>query len=130
MTNEVSWMLELSLQPGREKDFRALMNEMVEATRASEPGTLNYEWSLSADGATGHIYERYTDSAAVMIHAAAFGGKFAGRFLEILQPTRMVVYGTPSQEVKDALADFAPVYMQPVGGFSRSGREEAESSLG
>lgn len=119
MSNEVSWMLELSVQPGREKDFQPLMIEMVEATRANEPGTLNYEWSLSSDGATCHIYERYADSAAVMIHAAAFGGKFAGRFLEILKPTRMVVYGEPSKEVKDGLADFAPVYMQPAGGFSR-----------
>jgi hypothetical protein len=45
--------------------------------------------------------------------------KYAGRFLEILKPVRSVVYGSPSQEVKDVLADFNPVYMRPVGGFSR-----------
>jgi hypothetical protein len=37
----------------------------------------------------------------------------------VFKPTRFVVYGSPSQEVKDALADFNPVYMQPAGGFSR-----------
>ena len=119
MATEVSWMLELNIQPGREKDFRVLMNEMVTATRANEAGTLNYEWSTSADGSVCHIFERYVDSAAAMIHLAAFGEKFASRFLEMLQPVRFVVYGSPSQEVKDALAGFKAVYMQPVGGFRR-----------
>lgn len=119
MTTDISWMLELNVQPGREKEFRSLMEEMVRATRANEAGTLNYEWSTSADGRVCHIFERYIDSAAVLKHLATFGEKFAGRFLEILQPVRFIVYGSPSQEVKDALAGFNPVYTQPVGGFSR-----------
>ena len=119
MATDVSWMLELNVQRGREKDFTVLMNEMVTATRANEAGTLNYEWSTSADGCVCHIFERYVDSAAVMTHLATFGEKFAGRFLEVLKPVRFVVYGSPSQDVKDALAGFNPVYMQPVGGFSR-----------
>jgi hypothetical protein len=36
-----------------------------------------------------------------------------------LKPTRIVVYGTPSVEVKDALAAFNPVYMGPLGGFRK-----------
>lgn len=119
MATEVSWILEVSVQPGRERDFRPLMNEMVASTRAHEPGTLNYEWSTSGDGSACHIYERYVDSAAVMTHLATFDEKFAGRFLDLFKPTRFVVYGSPSQEVKDALADFNPLYMQPAGGFSR-----------
>jgi quinol monooxygenase YgiN len=112
-------MLELHVQPGREKDFRVLMEEMVGATQANESGTLNYEWSRSADGKVCHIYERYVDSAAVMTHLGTFGERFAGRFLELLKPVRFVVYGSPSTEVKDALAGFNPIYMQAVGGFSR-----------
>ncbi len=119
MATDISWVLELSVQPGRDRDFKALMEEMVAATRANEPGTLNYEWSTSSDGSACHIYERYGDSSAVMIHLVAFDMKFAGRFLELFKPVRFVVYGSPSQEVKNALADFNPVYMQQVGGFSR-----------
>ena len=119
MATDVSWIVELNLQPAREKEFTALMNEMVTATRANEAGTVNYEWSMSADGVVCHIFERYVDSDAVMTHLGAFGEKFAGRFLDILKPVRFVVYGSPSQQVKDALAAFNPVYMQPVGGFSR-----------
>lgn len=119
MATDVSWMLELNVKPGSEKDFRILVDEMVTATRTNESGTLNYEWSLSADGSVCHLYERYVDSAAVMTHLATFGAKFASRFLEVLKPVRFTAYGAPSQEVKDALAAFKPVYMKPVGGFSR-----------
>jgi quinol monooxygenase YgiN len=119
MSSNVYWMLELEIQSGREKDFRALMEEMVGATKKNENGALNYEWSTSADGKACHIFERYVDSAAVMTHLGTFGQKFAGRFLELLKPARFVVYGSPSAEVKNALAGFNPVYMQGVGGFSR-----------
>ena len=119
MKGDVSWVLELDLQAGRESDFRALMAEMIAATQANEPGTLNYEWSTSADGQRCHIYERYADSAAVMTHLGTFGEKFAARFLEVLKPARFVVYGTPSAAVRNALAGFNPVYMEGAGGFSR-----------
>jgi quinol monooxygenase YgiN len=119
MSNHVSWMLELDLEAGRESDFRDLMAEMVDATKANEAGTLDYQWSTSADGGRCHIFERYVDSAAVLTHLGTFGEKFAGRFLEILKPVRFVVYGSPSTAVQDALAGFKPVYMHAVGGFSR-----------
>lgn len=119
MNSNVYWILELDVQAGRENDFRVLMAEMVSATQANEPGTLNYEWSTNADGKLCHIYERYADSAAAMTHLGTFGEKFASRFLKILKPVRFVVYGSPSTAVKDALAGFNPIYMQGVGGFSR-----------
>jgi quinol monooxygenase YgiN len=119
MNSNVYWMLEMEVQAGRENDFRTLMTEMVNATQENETGTLNYEWATSADGKVCHLYERYADSVAVMIHLSTFGDKFAARFLEALKPVRFVVYGSPSQEVKNALAGFNPFYVQPVGGFSR-----------
>jgi hypothetical protein len=54
-----------------------------------------------------------------MTHLEWFGANCAARFMEMVTPTRFVVYGTPSQQVKDALAAFSPVYMVPFGGFSR-----------
>jgi quinol monooxygenase YgiN len=119
MSNHVSWMLELEVQPGRENDFRTLMAEMVQATQANEPGALDYQWSTSADGKLCHLFERYADSAAALTHLGTFGTKFAARFMEVLKPTRFVVYGSPNASVKEALAGFNPVYMQAVAGFSR-----------
>jgi quinol monooxygenase YgiN len=119
MDPRVSWLLELEIQAGRESEFQNLMAEMVAATEANEPGTLDYAWSASADGARCHIFERYADSSAVLTHLDAFGDKFAKRFLDILKPVRFVVYGSPSAAAREALAGFSPVYMRPLGGFSR-----------
>lgn len=119
MSKQVSWVLELTIKAGRQADFRALAAEMSTATKASEPGTLSYEWGVSADGATCHLYERYTDSDATLVHLKNFGEKFAARFMELLTPTRFTIYGHPNDAVRSALAPFAPVYFESVGGFTR-----------
>ncbi len=119
MSDHVYWVLELVVKSGEADNFKALMNEMVETTRANEPDTLNYEWTLSADGATCHIYERYADSAATMTHLASFGANFADRFLAAVEPTRFTVYGNPSAEVREALGAFGAAYMTPAAGFAR-----------
>ena len=119
MSGHIAWLLELDVQPGKENDFQSLMAEMVQATNADEPGTIAYEWSTSEDGKQCHIYERYADSAAVMAHLGNFGSKFAERFLAALKPVRFVVYGSPSEDVREALAGFGPVYMDSADGFVR-----------
>ena len=119
MATDVSWTLELDVQQGREEELSALMEEMVSATQENEAGTLDYQWSASEDGTAYHVFERYVDSTAVLIHLATFGERFAGRFMEVFAPVRFVVYGSPSQEVKDALVAFNPTFMKTVGGFSR-----------
>jgi quinol monooxygenase YgiN len=119
MNENVYWVLELAVQPGRLNDFRNLMQKMVTAARTGEPGTLNYEWNISDDGAVCHIYVRYENSAAVMRHMAAFGTKFTDRFMALVRITRMVVYGAAGADVKAALAPYGPVYLAPFGGFKR-----------
>jgi quinol monooxygenase YgiN len=119
MSDNVYWLLELAIKPGEFDNFEALMKEMVEATQANEPNTLNYEWSISDDRQSCHIYERYVDSAATMTYLGTFGEKFAERFMAALEPTRFLVYGTPNNEVKAALSGFGPVFRAPFGGFAR-----------
>ena len=116
---EIHWVFELAINPGRFEDLKTLMAEMVEATQRNEVGALNYEFAISDDRQVCHAYERYQDSAATMTHLESFGANFAVRFMEVVKPTRLVVYGTPSAQVKDALAGLSPVYMAPFGGFRR-----------
>jgi quinol monooxygenase YgiN len=119
MSNIVYLVLELAIKPAELNNVKALMNEMVKATQDNEPNTLNYEWFISKDNKTCHLYERYADSAAVMMHLETFGQKFAKRFMAALEKTRFTVYGNPSDEVIKALSGFGPVFMSPIGGFSR-----------
>ena len=119
MNNHVVWTLDMQVAPGRQADLRALMHEMAAATEANEPGTLDYEWSLSEDGTTCHLFERYVDCAAAEIHMATFGEKYAGRFMELLTPTRVILYGRPNAAIRDGLASVGAVYFPPAAGFSR-----------
>lgn len=78
---------------------------MVEST-LTEPGALNYEWSMSHDESVIHWYEQCADSGAVLAHLSTFGETFAERFLAAVDPTRFVVYGDPSDQAKAALDAF------------------------
>ncbi len=118
MSANVSWNFRLSIREGQFDNFNTLMTEMVESTQA-ESGTLVYEWFLSEDKTTCHIYERYAESDSVMVHLGNFGSKFAARFLEYLEPTSLTVYGDPTDQVRGALEGLGPVYLGLVGGFTR-----------
>jgi quinol monooxygenase YgiN len=118
MTENVYWVIEVDIKPGRFEEFKTLAATVVEATQKNEVGTLNYEWAISDDQKSCHVYERYQNSAAVMVHLKSFGEHFAKRFAELGTTTRFVVYGAPSAEVKNALGANV-VYMAPLMGFSR-----------
>jgi quinol monooxygenase YgiN len=119
MSDAVSWVLELNVKDGQLDAFKALAQEMSEATQADEPGATHYEWYIDEDGKTIHVFERYADSATTMIHLGNFGAKFAERFLACVDPTRMMVYGDPSAEVRGALAGFGAAHMTKFAGFTR-----------
>ena len=118
MSETVSWLLELAVKPGQLESFRTLMEEMVESTK-EESGTLAYEWFVDDAGQAVHIYERYTDSGAALVHGETFGQRFAERFLACADPTNLSIYGTPSEELKAGLAGFSPSYLGPFGGFAQ-----------
>ena len=119
MSDVVHWVLAVNIKDGEYATFEALMGDMVTATQADEPGALAYEWYVSADKTSCHVYERYADSAAVMVHLGNFGAKFGARFMEILTPTSFLVYGPASDEVRGALGPMGAVHMDEVGGFAR-----------
>jgi quinol monooxygenase YgiN len=118
MDKQVSWIIELAVKPGQLENFRGLMNEMVESTEP-EPDTLSYDWFVSDDGSTVHIYERYADSDALVAHITGFKRKFAERFMTMVDATRFVVYGEPNKAARDEMEPFGPEYLGTFGGFVR-----------
>jgi len=119
MSEHVYWILETEVNDGKLQDLKELMVEMSEATKADEPGALNYEWSLSADEKTCHIFERYENSDATMVHMGNFGSKFAKRLMSIVKPTGCTIYGNPDERVLKAMAPLGTVQLASVAGFSR-----------
>ncbi len=76
METSVAWLVECAVKPGQLDTFKTLMEEMVAGT-SEEPGTRNYEWYISEDGSTVHIWEKYADSAATLTHVK--GSERSGR---------------------------------------------------
>jgi len=118
MDEPVSWVVEAAVRPGRLEALRALMEELVAAAEA-EPGTLGYEWYISEDGGTVHVYEHYADSEATLVHNRAFAKRWAARFLEAVEPTRFTVYGEPNAAARAVLDGLGATYLRRWGGFSR-----------
>ena len=118
MKDHVSWVIELAVKPGRLDSFKQLMDEMVTGT-SEEPETLNYEWYISGDDGTVHIFEKYANSEAMIVHVNGFMEKWAARFMECVDPTRFIVYGDPSPAARELLAPFRGTYLAPWGGFAR-----------
>ena len=117
-TENIYWVIELAINPGRFEDLKTLVAELFEANR-NKVGFLTYEVAISDDRQVCHIYERFQDSDAFLAHLQLFNANFAARFFEILKLTRLVIYGEPSVQVREALAEANPVYMAPLGGFRK-----------
>ncbi|MGD2071829.1 MAG: antibiotic biosynthesis monooxygenase [Gemmatimonadota bacterium] len=116
MSDVVSRTLPLAVREGRLEDCRSLMHEMVESTRA-EDGALANEWYLTEDGTECELYERYADSPAVLANLGTFRDRFAERFLSCVAPTRLHVYGDPTQEARAVLDGLGAAYLGWFGGF-------------
>ena len=115
-TDDISWTLTLELAEGQDDAFNALMAEMVGASK-NEVGAKSYEWQRS--GSTVHTNERYETNDDAGIHLGNFGENFAERFLAILSPTELDVYGPAAGGVREGLAGFGATFYDQVGGFDR-----------
>ena len=114
MSDQISWHVELAVKPGQIANFRALTTEMVESTRPVA-GVLNYERFVSADGNFVHVYERYKDSDTAVAHLQRFTKNFSGRFMTMVERTHFIVFGNPSDGLRELLDQFGATYLTPFG---------------
>lgn len=119
MNDHVFWILEADIKAGQLDKLKALMREMVEGTQRDEPGALDYEWFIADDGKSLHLYERYADPDAVMVHRGNFAQRYRERFLTCVTITKMTLYGNLNSEIRAAFAPSNPVYMSMADGFAR-----------
>lgn len=119
MSDNIFLVVEVAIKAGEFDNFKVVLKDMVDATQADEPNTLNYEWFISEDKKNCHICERYADSAALMVHMKNLGEKFMGRLLATADLTQVMAYGNASVEVKEVLRGFGAVHLTLIDGFAR-----------
>ena len=118
MSDAVSWAVEVSIKSGQLDNFKALTEELVQWAR-TDPGTLAYEWFLSEDSSSCHIYERYASSAVALTHVNTFLERFAERFMNTVDFKGMTVCGAVSEELKGVMGGFGAAFMSQLNGFTR-----------
>ena len=120
MTEQVVRLtVDLTLKEGQLETFNALARTMTEIS-GSEPGTLAYEWFVSADGRQFRLVETYANAAAIEAH-------FMGPAVQVhvpnligcATPTRMEIYGNPGPKVTEMVAGFGAQIFQYSLGIGR-----------
>jgi quinol monooxygenase YgiN len=99
-------------------NFRQVAARVIAAV-AQEPGTLMYEWSLRPDQKTFDAVELYQNSDAAIAHVKHVLSEFGKDLGQVQKEIGLVVYGSPNEQAKQALAGLNPVYETPIDGFIR-----------
>lgn len=119
MANSEIWYLgEYSVADGKSEVFENLIRGGVDLEKAQGADVLHYDFYR--DDATGKYLaiELFATSAAVLSHLERTG-ELIGKILEVAELTRFEIFGTPSQELQEAMAAFGARFASPVVGFSR-----------
>ena len=119
MSKNVHWIIEAAVKEGKLEDLKSLITEMVEATKANEPGAINYNWNFNDDESYLYLYERYADSEAALVHMGNFVKNFAGRFMGCLDIKKFVAFGDVNDQMRKALGGAGARVMTDHAGFDR-----------
>jgi quinol monooxygenase YgiN len=114
------WIIELSINEGKQYEFQKLAKEMSNMVRCTELGTRNYEWFLSENGNKCLVIETYDSSNSALVHVRGEAiNKIFPEVLKVAKITRFEICGKPSKELVDELADDKVGLYKLVTGFSR-----------
>ncbi|MCV0425435.1 MAG: hypothetical protein K5905_08170 [Roseibium sp.] len=118
-SEEVSWIFSVTIKEGEAANLKKLVNEISKSSKANEPNTLSYHWYISEDHMRGEVHEHYGNSEAALEHLSTFNAEYADRIMTMIKPEGMIVFGNPSNVLRQELAGANPVFMRSVAGFSR-----------
>jgi quinol monooxygenase YgiN len=123
MTQEqIELTVEFTIEDGKLEEFEKLVQELVNAVRDSEQGTMRYQWYLSDKDKTKCVVsELYKDSDAALAHINGKGVEsiLVPKIFPIAKMTRFEVYGNPSKELQEELAKLDSNNYNHLTGFTR-----------
>ncbi len=118
-TDRIRLLVAFDIHEGKFSEFEAIAKQMI-AVSEKEPGTIAYNFVLSADRKRSRLVEGYRDAAALATH---FQGpavqQFVPQLLRVVTPTLMEFYGDPGPEVTAMAKSFSAVVFTEFEGFDR-----------
>jgi quinol monooxygenase YgiN len=122
-TTEVAFYVEFEVNEGNQADLEEFLPAMMAAAK-EEPGTLAYHCYRSADSNLWCFYELYSNSDAAMVHMDNFDRTIAPTYMPLIRPTRIIVLGDLSDDLRSRLA---PVIEGQIPGVVSAGLATVES---
>lgn len=113
----LSWIFKAEIGEGNLEALKEIASTCCTMTE-EEPGVLAYEWSVSPDGKTLHLYECFQDSDAALAHLQHMTPLLPD-VLALLTSTSMNCYGPASDTFKEAAKDLPITYFEQFAGFRR-----------
>ena len=96
----------LKIHDDKLNEFKELANQCIEAVKANEPNTTQFDWYFNKDETECVVKEEYRDSAAMFVHLGN-SGALLGKILQISDMT-LELYGNPSEELRATLVGSNP----------------------
>ncbi|WP_010168434.1 putative quinol monooxygenase [Candidatus Epulonipiscium viviparus] len=118
MLNKAMWIIEGKIKPGKIQAYLDIMKERIDIVQ-KEDGIINYEWALGEDEESITIRVEYSDSATARMHLIKLAN-FADHYLKLIDLEKILVYSDLSPDLRDAISSLNPIYMNYIGGFSKS----------
>ncbi len=118
MTNYIQAIAEHSISEGKINEFKKLAAEIIDRVEANEPNTLSYEWFLNSDESKCYVVQLYKDSEAGLAHLGNIGD-LLGPFHEVAPLTGLMIFGSPSDELRQALEPVGPKILKHWNGVAR-----------
>ena len=118
MTSRIRAVAEVKIPEGRIEEFKRLAAGIIDRVAAEEPDTLSYEYYFSDDENRAYVVQEYPDSEAVLAHLASIAD-LAGPFHALAPLTGLMIFGTPSAELRQALERVSPQIYEHWDGVTR-----------
>jgi quinol monooxygenase YgiN len=118
MTDYIRATAEVSIPPGKMNEFKVLAAEIIAKVQANEPDTFSYEYFLSSDESKCYVVQYYKDSEAALAHLENIGD-LAGPLHEVAPLTGVMIFGSPSDELRRVLEPVRPQIFEHWNGVTR-----------
>ena len=96
------------ISPDNLDKFKSLAAEALKIA-ADEPGVLQYDWFFNADETECRVRETFANSDAVLAHLGNVG-EILGPVVQLGGGLEIELFGSPSDELLQALAMFRPAH--------------------
>lgn len=113
----VHYVVTGTVNAGSEEAFKEVAGRIVKAVEANEPGALNYDWSVGADG-TFAAHEQFSDDAAFAAHMANVG-ELLGEIVPLITINTTYVLDDVNEESRAVLAGFSGVFLSEFAALNR-----------